>query len=180
MGPFNGSLVQPFREFLQTLRPGYPYETLPYTYFAAAYTLVINPQVATVAHPVSCPGGTCTSYVLSGGLEMVAPWVPQAHEDHSLVKVQSVPSVQVDFSGPLEEPPRFNESDCDIFGQSGVAIGIRLCLDQQPSGNGWIRAGMLPAAASCPDFQTHYGQESMSVQKESIMGHVRCRYHDRT
>ncbi|ETS80633.1 hypothetical protein PFICI_08162 [Pestalotiopsis fici W106-1] len=142
VGPFNGSLVAPFKEFLHSLRPGYPYETLPYTYFAAAYTLVINPLLAVTVPPANCTGESCSSYLFSGGLEMVVPWVPQSYKEHSLVKVEKTPSIQVDFSSPIQDDPVFQDSDCDVFGQTGIAIGIRLCLDESPQKEGWIRAAL--------------------------------------
>lgn len=140
-GPFNGSLVQPFREFLHSLSPTYPYETLPFAYFAAAYTLVYNPLVSTVAETHSCSNRLCMSYILSGGLEMVVPWVPQVHTDHSMVMVKRVPSIKVDFTGPVMDT--FEDSECDVFGESGVMIGIRLCLSPVLSDPGSIRAGGL-------------------------------------
>ena len=118
--------MQPFRDFLRTLAPTYEYETLPCSYFAAAYTLVVNPLVSVVAETRGCSDNLCMSYILSGGLEMVIPWVPQGYDDHSMVMVKNVPSIQADFTGPTMD--RFNDSDCDVFGQSRVAIGIQLCL----------------------------------------------------
>lgn len=141
LGPFNASLVQPYRDFLHSLAPAYPYETLPYSSFAAAYTLVVNPLVSVVTETHGCTDNLCMSYILSGGLEMVVPWVPQLHHDHSLVMVKRVPSIKADFTGPVRD--FFDESECDIFGEAGVAIGIRLCLAPEPSNPASIRAGML-------------------------------------
>lgn len=141
VGPFNGSLLQPFLDTLRTMAPTYQYETLPYTYFAAAYTLVINPLVSVVAETNGCSSDLCASYILSGGLEMVIPWVPQGYDDHSMVKVKNVPSIQFDFTGPTMDS--FSDSDCDIFGETGIDIGIRLCLAQAPYDLGSIRAGMF-------------------------------------
>lgn len=141
VGPFNASLLQPFRDRLHSLAPDYPYETLPYTYFAAAYTLVINPLVSVVAETRDCSDTMCMSYILSGGLEMVVPWVPQASPDHSMVMVKRVPSIQVDFTGPVGDT--FDAADCDVFGQSGMFIGIRLCLEQVRLNPASIRAGKL-------------------------------------
>lgn len=147
VGTFNGSYVQPFKDFLHTLSPTYEYETLPYSYFAGAYTLVINPLVSVVAQTRGCADNLCASYILSGGLEMVIPWVPQGYDDHSMVMVKNVTSIQTDFTGPTAD--RFNDSDCDVFGESRVMIGIRLCLAQTSSDPGTIRAGMSrPAPAS--------------------------------
>lgn len=141
VGPFNASLLQPFRDRLRSYAAGYTHETLPYAYFAAAYTLVVNSLVSVVAETHDCSDTLCMSYILSGGLEMVVPWVPQANPDHSMVMVKRVPSIQADFTGPVEDT--FDPADCDVFGKSGVLIGIRLCLAPVPFNPGSIRAGKL-------------------------------------
>ncbi|KAK7966418.1 uncharacterized protein PG986_000695 [Apiospora aurea] len=146
VGRFNGSLVDPFKAFLHTLRPGYPYTTVPYNYLASAYTLVVNPLIATVAEPKGCAAEPCISYLLSGGLTTVIPWVPRDHTDYSLVRVKHAPSIQADFTGPLAKNISFHDDDCDIFGQNDVLIGIRLCLKMNPSDSSLLMAGMF----ACP------------------------------
>ncbi|KAK8066674.1 hypothetical protein PG997_013421 [Apiospora hydei] len=143
VGRFNGSLVDPFKSFLHTLRPGYPYTTVPYNYLASAYTLVVNPLIATVAEPKGCAAEPCISYLLSGGLTTVIPWVPRDHTDYSLVRVKHAPSIQADFTGPLAKNISFHSDDCDIFGQNDVLIGIRLCLKRNPSDPSLLMAGMF-------------------------------------
>ncbi|KAJ4407286.1 hypothetical protein N0V82_009955 [Gnomoniopsis sp. IMI 355080] len=111
VGPFNASLVHPFIDYLQGLSPDYPYTVLPYTQFCAAYTLVLNPLIATVSEPVACISdtpGDCMSYLLSGGLEMVAPWVPELDPDFPMVKIDNVQAVQMDFSGSTSVDTRLN------------------------------------------------------------------------
>ncbi|KAK7954687.1 hypothetical protein PG988_015381 [Apiospora saccharicola] len=143
VGRFNGSLVDPFKTFLHTLRPGYPYETIPYNYLASAYTLVVNPLLATVADPRRCTIEPCISYLLSGGLTTVIPWVPKDHADYSLVRVRHAPSIQADFTGPLAKNISFHSDDCDIFGQNDITIGIRLCLKRNPLDSSQLMAGMF-------------------------------------
>ncbi|KAK8135657.1 hypothetical protein PG984_003597 [Apiospora sp. TS-2023a] len=143
VGRFNGSLVGPFKTFLHTLRPGYPYETIPYNYLALAYTLVVNPLLTTVAEPRRCTIEPCISYLLSGGLTHVIPWVPRDHADYSLVRVRHAPSIQADFSGPLAKNISFHHDDCDIFGQNDILIGIRLCLKKNPLDSSQLMAGMF-------------------------------------
>ncbi|KAK8040968.1 hypothetical protein PG994_013975 [Apiospora phragmitis] len=121
------------RNFLHTLRPGYQYETVPYNYLASAYTLVVNSLIATVAQPRTCATEPCNSYLLSGGLTTVIPWVPRDHADYSLMRVNHAPSIQADFTGPLAKKTSFHNDDCDIFGQKGIAISIRLCLKRDAS-----------------------------------------------
>lgn len=125
--------------------PGYPYEVLPYTYYAAVYTLVLNPLVTSISKPVACETDGCMSYLLSGGLEYVAPWVPQGNEDHDLVKIDKVPSVQLDFE--TSPSSKFLETECETFGEFGFTIGIRLCIAESQTSHGLIRAGALRATA---------------------------------
>ncbi|KAI1767922.1 hypothetical protein GGR53DRAFT_480172 [Hypoxylon sp. FL1150] len=141
VGPFNGSLVQPFLQALRATAPGYPYTILPYTYFAAVYTLVLNPLISSVSEPVSCQDGKCFSYLLSGGLEMVAPWVPEGHIDYPMIKIDPVASLQMDFTQYASD--EFEEVDCDIYGETGFTIGIRLCLVHEPTLPGSLRAGLF-------------------------------------
>jgi len=133
--------VQPFKEYLHSLRPNYTYETIPYNYLASAYTLVLNPLFATVEKPQKCPNEPCSSYLISGGLTMVIPWIPQRDPQYTMVKVKSAPSIRADFSGLIKEELSFEDSDCDLFGQEGVLIGIRLCLKMNSAEPGMMKAG---------------------------------------
>lgn len=143
VGPFNASLVQPFLAFLQGLSPEYPFTVLPYSYYAAAYTLVLNPLIATTADAVDCAAqleGNCMSYLFTGGLEMVAPWSPAGYANFGLVKVDKVPAVQIDYSGVLDiDQEPFQTSSCDVYGDSDTSIGIQLCVEKHSAGT--IRAG---------------------------------------
>lgn len=140
VGPFNASLIEPFTNYLRLLAPSYPYQVLPFTYLAAVYILVLNPLISTVSEPVRCEGDKCVSYLLSGGLEMVAPWNLPGHEEHTMIKVDNTPSIQMDFSAPASD--MFLLTDCDDFGKSGFNIGIRLCVAQE-SDDASLRAGMI-------------------------------------
>ncbi|TGJ81959.1 hypothetical protein E0Z10_g6802 [Xylaria hypoxylon] len=141
VGPFNHSLVQPFMDALHRSAPSYPYEVLPYTYYAAVYTLVLNPLVSSIAKPVACETGSCMSYLLSGGLEYVAPWVPQGNNDHDLVRIDKVPSLQLDFESSSNST--FLETECETFGEFGFRIGIRLCIAESRTSRELIRAGLF-------------------------------------
>lgn len=130
VGPINGSyVVVPFMEHLQSLAPEYPYQVLPYNYFAAAYNLVTTPMYTTLAEPISCNGSDCFAYLLSGGLEMVTPWTPVGHIDYPLVKIVNVPAIHMEVSG--SESYAFLNRDCNIYGASGTPIGIRLCVAEK-------------------------------------------------
>ncbi|KAI4864525.1 hypothetical protein F4820DRAFT_448962 [Hypoxylon rubiginosum] len=126
VGPFNGSYVQPFIESLASLQPDYSYQLLPYTYFASVYNPVISPLLSNIVAPVQCSGSNCFSYLLSGGLEMVTPWNPLGYANYPLVKIDSVPTIQVEFDDLIDDD--FADADCDVFGASNTPIGIRLCI----------------------------------------------------
>lgn len=140
VGPFNASLVQPFIDFLQSLTPEYPYQVFPYQYFAPVYTLVANSLLSTVVDAVNCNGTGCTSYLLTGGLEMVTPWAPDGYDNHPMVKISNATSIQVDFEEMVQEA--FSELDCDVFGQDGTPIGIRVCVKEAVT-PGSLAAGNL-------------------------------------
>ncbi|KAF4967229.1 hypothetical protein FSARC_5208 [Fusarium sarcochroum] len=139
VGPFNGSLVPPFMRYIQSLAPEYPYHVLPYTYYAAVYALVANPLVSTVIDSSTWQGDDCISYLLSGGLSMVAPWIPVGHEGYPMVKIDNVTSIQLDFTERVDAG--FKDTDCNMFGQKGTIIGVRLCVAQGATGPGSLRAG---------------------------------------
>ncbi|KAJ4386439.1 hypothetical protein N0V93_009335 [Gnomoniopsis smithogilvyi] len=130
VGSFNASLVQPFINYLQGLSPNYPYTVLPYTQYAAAYTLVLNPLIATVSEPVACISdapGDCMSYLFSGGLEMVTPWIPKQDTDYPMVKIDNVQAVQMDFSGSTSIDTRLslcNGTTGGICGSYGMQYNI--------------------------------------------------------
>ncbi|KAI0872377.1 hypothetical protein GGS24DRAFT_18477 [Hypoxylon argillaceum] len=126
VGPFNGSYVLPFIDYLNTDFPTYPYN-----YFAPLYSLVNNPQWATLVDPLYCSGESCFSYLLSGGLLMTTPWMPLGYTNYPLVKIDNAPSIQMEFQ---QTPLVFDSSDCSVFGGPGVQIGIQLCLADKSEG----------------------------------------------
>ncbi|KAK8071283.1 hypothetical protein PG997_011486 [Apiospora hydei] len=143
VGPFNGSLVRPFLGFLDSLAPDYPYTTVPYNYYAMAGGLVAYPTFGVVAEPIYCNGAGCFSYLLTGGLEMAIPAVPQGYPEYPLVRIANAPAVQMEFTH-RKEYEDFNKRDCSVFGAPGTPIGIQLCLAQGPK---W--GGLQAAIFSC-------------------------------
>ncbi|KUJ06535.1 uncharacterized protein LY89DRAFT_603023 [Mollisia scopiformis] len=141
VSPFNASLIRPFITSAQSLSPNYQLMVVPYTVFAAVYTLVLNPLLCTPSQSVKCTGTNCMSYLLSGGLEMVAPWVPEGYSDYPMVKIEDVPSIQLDFEWPVSDI--FDDADCDVFGEDGYTIGIRLCIVEDTTAVGSFRAGLF-------------------------------------
>jgi hypothetical protein len=141
VGPFNGSLVEPFVASLDALAPEYHYQVIPYNYFASAYTLVLNPLISTVSESVECTVSkdSCVSYLFTGGLQMVAPWIGHGYADHSMVKIYNAPAIQFDFEDSASD--EFDDEDCDVFGQAGVLIGIKFCVVEDRSVSGSLRIG---------------------------------------
>jgi hypothetical protein len=107
--------------------PDYHYQIVPYSYFAPIYNLVINPMHSTGVPPINCSGPSCSSYLLTGGLEMVTPWIPLENMDYPLVKLDSVTSIHLEFETPLSDTTFTNES-CDVYGAPDVLIGIKVCV----------------------------------------------------
>lgn len=142
IGAFNGSLVQPFFANLKTLVPGDPYTLLPFQYFAAMYILVINPLISTTSSPVKCPGNSCVSYLLSGGLSQSEPWDSSTFtdlQDYQMARVDNTPSVQIDFSSPVSDV--FTNADCDQFGSLDSPIAMRFCVVNDKTVPNALRAG---------------------------------------
>jgi len=129
VGLFNGSLVAPFIENLHKTAPGYPFETMPYSYYMLSSNLVANPLYSTWSDPVQCDhqAGECDSYVLSGGVVMSTPWIPTGYANHPLVKIEETPVLQLDFLRG-NGTTNFRDTDCLYFGQRKVLMGIRFCL----------------------------------------------------
>lgn len=95
----------------------------------------MNPLIATISEPVDCVSDApsdCMSYLFTGGLEMVAPWIPERDPDFPMVKIDNAPAVQLDFSGTFEVDTRsFDDNDCDVYGDSETIIGIKVCVEQE-------------------------------------------------
>lgn len=147
IGPFNASLVQPFIDSLQSSAPQYPYEVLPYSYSSIVDMLLVDPLLSTTSDPVGCSEEDCVSYLITGGLEMLTPWLPEGFSDYRMARVSRAPSIQID----LEEMSNstFLDSDCDIFGETGFIFGMRLCIAEEELSPGDIRAGMSSTCALC-------------------------------
>ncbi len=143
VGPFNASYVQPYFDELRGLAPQYPYQVLPYSSFAMVNSLVADPTYSTVSTPVACAGDGCSSYLLSGGLVMTTPWVPMGYGDHPMVKVDDVPSIQLDFDRAAAAAASFADADCSVYGSPDTTIGVRLCLRTAGSSPGRLLAGLF-------------------------------------
>ena len=141
VGPFNGSLVRPFLSYVSSLSPEYPFKVIPYSYYAVVYNLVANSMFSTVAAPLGCHGERCAAYLLSGGVIMATPWIPAGNDSYPMVKLDMVPSMQLEFSG--QRSLAFEDQDCESFGADDTRIGIRLCVAADSASAGTIQAGKM-------------------------------------
>ncbi|KAK4218445.1 hypothetical protein QBC37DRAFT_274751 [Rhypophila decipiens] len=161
IGPFTGSLVQPFIDLLQTRAETKSQTLVPYTFAHLVNLLVTNPAISTVSSPVSCTDdgkGGCTSYLVTGGLESVTPWITPAqyYSDFTMARLDRVPSIQVDVS-TLDAPKTgFSDKDCEIFGKYGIIIGLKLCIAADPTRQGSLRAGLFVCTDGTNNNRCHH------------------------
>ncbi|KAH6665995.1 hypothetical protein B0J14DRAFT_678606 [Halenospora varia] len=161
VGSFKGSNVRPFIQYLQTLVPKYQHQTLPYNYVAVVHNPVVNTAYFVTTSPIDYRPShiqiDCLSYFLTGGLEMATLWTPPGHQEYSLVKIDDVPSVQMEFTiQPGND--HFLDEDCQIFGificANGTDGGIRKSTNPTSRPNFaanvtfFIRKAMVVAAYS--------------------------------
>ncbi|KAK4443151.1 hypothetical protein QBC34DRAFT_311616 [Podospora aff. communis PSN243] len=127
IGPFNASYVGPFIDFWQSDGSS----VVPYSLYSVTHNLITNNLFSSVADPLECQRSErhldCASYILSGGLSMVAPWTPPGNPDHQLVSIPEVPTVQAEFNG-RSGPKSFQPDDCVLFGSNQTHIAAELCL----------------------------------------------------
>ncbi|KAM7204581.1 hypothetical protein V8F33_001545 [Rhypophila sp. PSN 637] len=161
IGPFTGSLVQPFIDFLQTRAETKSQTLVPYTFAHLVNLLVMNPAISTVSSPVSCTDdgkGGCTSYLVTGGLESVTPWITPAqyYSEFTMARLDRVPSIQVDVS-TLDAPKTgFSDKDCEIFGKYGIIIGLKLCIAADPTRQGSLRTGLFVCTNGTNNNRCHH------------------------
>ncbi|KAK8008211.1 hypothetical protein PG991_010762 [Apiospora marii] len=143
VGPFNSSLVQPYLDKINSLDPNYQYGVLPYNDFTVAYNLVTNPTYATSSHPIQCENTLytdCFSYLLSGGIVMTTPWPPRSDLDYPLIRLENVPSIQIEFQKPHDN--EFADTECDLFrGPGGQTVAF--CVARVQVGIGTWKAGLF-------------------------------------
>ncbi|KAK3995014.1 hypothetical protein QBC44DRAFT_390303 [Cladorrhinum sp. PSN332] len=136
VGLFEPSYVASYLEQLHSLVPEYPFQVLPYSASATAFNLVLNPLHSSGASAINCHDDiSCNSYILTGGISLTTPWVPQFASSNDLIKLSNVPSIQLEFDS-REEHYEFLEADCSKYGADNILIGMMLCIrhdDEYPS-----------------------------------------------
>ncbi|KAK0649223.1 hypothetical protein B0T16DRAFT_326601 [Cercophora newfieldiana] len=134
-GPFNASYIDPFFDRLASLAPGYPFSTLPYSFYGPVHDLITNPFYTTTVEPTQCQAleddgsSQCAAYLLSGGVAQLAPWVPTGYADHPQILVKNVPAIHAEFSA-LPAGNTFDATACQLFGSNTSKIAIKFCLAQ--------------------------------------------------
>ncbi|KAK1836854.1 hypothetical protein QBC39DRAFT_429866 [Podospora conica] len=131
IGPFNASYVASFVGSLQDPETEPATAIVPYAFSSIVHNLITNSLFSTVADPISCQPSEryieCASYIISGGLSMVAPWTPDGNPDHPLVRIRDVPTIQAEFEG-RSGPKSFSNRDCLLLGSERSHISAELCL----------------------------------------------------
>ena len=130
---------------LRNLDPGYKLQIVPYSILGIVYSLVVNPMHTLVSPPISCSGGDCDSYLLTGGLVMTTPWPPTNFTEHPVVEVYNATAIQIDFERGFRPGDSFlDAADCSVFGAEGFLIGIELCVAESQVARGSYIAGGFP------------------------------------
>jgi hypothetical protein len=135
VGPFNGSYVQPFFDYLVKLSPGYPFKVMPYSYSNLVNDLVTNPLYSTTTSPIQCTSAgdrstDCASFLFSGGVVGTTPWIPTGFPDHPLVQIEGVSVMQLEFQGTHGSRTHFSDLECQVFGSNKTLIAAEFCLSQ--------------------------------------------------
>ncbi|KAH7303744.1 hypothetical protein B0I35DRAFT_446247 [Stachybotrys elegans] len=101
----------------------------------------MSPVITTRSDPAGCQGDDCTSYLVTGGLESLTPWLPETHSTYSQVRVNDMPSVQMDVE--ISRNDTFLQDECDVFGAENLTIGMKLCIAMAPGSSGSLRVGLF-------------------------------------
>jgi hypothetical protein len=88
-------------------------------------------------------GDSCKSFLIPGGLDVVAPWPYQKLKDRSLdvYVTKGGPAYQIDFWSPPDNTT-VPEDECSVYAAS-EDTGLQLCASSYPGGTGQIVAGEL-------------------------------------
>jgi hypothetical protein len=62
------------------------------------------------------------TFLLTDGLEMVAPWTHLSTEDYPMIKIDNATAMQLDFTEGISSEI-FSGWDCDVTGEAGYNIG---------------------------------------------------------
>ena len=157
VGPFDGTLVAPFLDFLKSGTGGLTAIPIPYSMTALTHNLIVNPQHSISSPHKSCNADlACDSYTLPGGLatanhnfgdsDNMLP--PTNRTDLPAITLGSVPATRIDFHrGILPNDTTLTLSNCDFFYQQPYLIALYFCL--APS---TIRPGSILAAIRVCDL----------------------------
>jgi hypothetical protein len=80
-------------------------------------------------------------------------------DDYQLVKVDHTPSVQLDVTQSFNKT--FKEEDCDVFGEEGMLIGVKLCISTDESRRDLLRSGR--STNKCLQHLMHYPNHAQGL-----------------
>ncbi|KAL3481487.1 hypothetical protein BJX99DRAFT_253411 [Aspergillus californicus] len=158
-GQFNGSTVQPYIDLLQGRDKGYEYTIVPYWMQAAVNNLVATPMHTAAGYPVpvaACAENECDSYLLPGGVIGATPWPPTNYSSAPVIRMNDVPTVQLDFSPGLNGH-LFSKDECTLYGSNDTYVGIRFCLADSRAYNGSFAAGLFVCPEGAYDGTCYLG-----------------------
>jgi hypothetical protein len=177
VGPFNGSLVQPYLDDLNLRNANLTDTTIPYSVSALAHNLIVNPQ-----HSYSSPHkgcrveDTCDSYILLGGMATASiatdnGMPPTDHESLPAMTMNNVPATRIDFRRTIAaNDTTLTFDDCALFDQDPYTIAIRFCLAPSRTEEGAVIAaiyvcdlGTNHTTGECLSNHTLYGDGPPSI-----------------
>jgi hypothetical protein len=121
--------------------------------------------------------GSCTSYLLPGGLNSVSPWPYRELEDKSLSAyvMRGAPAYQIEFWDTFEEGITWKDGACRVYA-SDDSTGFQLCVSKYVGGGDQIVAGKCfavvaevpePSVLIYADFSVNLRLASVSRKRYS-------------
>jgi hypothetical protein len=149
VGQFNGSYVTRYLEAIKAVEPSYKYQVVPSTVLATSYSMVWNSLHVISGAPIGC--ASCDAYLLSGGVTLTTPWIPQGFDSYPLVNVDNAPASQVQFERGMAKTDGFSDENCSLYGGTGnIKLGMKVCINKSKASEGSYVAGMSHMGTDVP------------------------------
>jgi hypothetical protein len=140
VGQFNGSYVPRYLEKIKAVEPSYRYQVVPSTILAASYSLVWNSLHVINGAPIEC--ASCDAYLLTGGVILTTPFIPEGYDKYPLVNIDNAPATQVQFERGMAKADGFQDENCSVYGGSGnITLGMKVCINKSKAAEGSYVAG---------------------------------------
>ncbi|KAF2729382.1 hypothetical protein EJ04DRAFT_475754 [Polyplosphaeria fusca] len=141
VGQFNGSYVPRYLEKIKAVEPSYRFQIVPSTILAWSYSLVWNSLHVISGTPIDCKD--CDAYLLTGGVIMTTPWLPEGYDRYPLVNIDKAPATQVQFKRGMDSSDGFTDENCSTYGSSGnITLGMKVCINKSKASPGSYVAGL--------------------------------------